>query len=1026
MRSFLGILLVGLALLIIAAPVGMTSRFTRSTPASPLETVAPRLPQELGVTISLEKTDAAQRGAMLDGITESGFGWVRQRFPWQAIEPEPGVFDWQPWDAIVDDVTARGLTLVAVLDGSPSWARAPEDAGNPLAPPAAQADFGRFARAFAQRYGQAVQFYQIWDEPNIRPHWGQGLVDAGEYAGLLREAAVQVRAADSDAVVLTAALAPNVEPGGENQSDLAYLDELYQAGAAPWFDVVAAQPYGFDLPPSDPADPQRLNFRRAELLRDVMVRHGDAQTALWISAYGWHSPLDSQATATSPWQSVDEATQAAWAVDAAEWARGRWPWLGGLAWATWQPSEAADDPRWGFALITPQGAGRPVLAALQGWTQQAPVLTPGQWPLSAPAIAAEGGWRLTDQAADPPHGAAAGNNRLIVPFQGAGLALRVQRGPYWGYFDVTVDGQPAPSLPKDDEGRAILVLHDPLAGEETVTLAGDLPDGPHVAEIVATGGWDQWPLLGIDVLPQASEPSASRLPWLLAAAGLIMATVGGIGVVLSRRPSTRSGVGRPIRRTLERTQQLRPALRFGLLALAVVAAGLAPGWLQLPAIGALVVIFVIFPETGPALLAFLAPLFLVRVDVLGRPVNPVEAVAWLAVLAFGARWALIGISSRGRPGRSPAKDGAGNDGAAASAPALRSADARPTFQFMPMDWPVIAVVGVAAVAVLAAQNVGVALHEFRTVIVAGVLAYGLVRLGPGSPQESGHFDPWPVTWGLGLGAATVAGWGIVQAISGSQVIAAEGVLRVRGPYGSPNNLALYLDHVLPILIAVAFFARHRGRRIAAGLLSLIVLAGLVLTFSRGALLLGLPAALLFLGLVAGGRWRWVALGLLAVGMVLLLPLFRTERFAGLLDLQGGTGFFRLQLWRGAWNMIADHPWWGVGLDNFLYAYRTRYVTPAGWQELNLSHPHNIALDFWTRLGVFGVIAGAWLFIAAFWQGWRGLERLSDDRRAVLMGLLASLVAVLAHGLIDNSVFLVDLMVAFMLSLGMVGRLSHDL
>ncbi len=106
--------------------------------------------------------------------------------------------------------------------------------------------------------------------------------------------------------------------------------------------------------------------------------------------------------------------------------------------------------------------------------------------------------------------------------------------------------------------------------------------------------------------------------------------------------------------------------------------------------------------------------------------------------------------------------------------------------------------------------------------------------------------------------------------------------------------------------------------------------------------------------------------------MLLLPLFRTERFAGLLDLQGGTSFFRLQLWRGAWNMIRDHPWLGVGLDNFLYAYRTRYVLPAGWQELNLSHPHNILLDFWTRLGVLGVIAGTWLFGAAFWQGCRAL------------------------------------------------------
>ena len=153
----------------------------------------------------------------------SGFGWVRQRFPWDAIEPEPGMFAWQPWDAIVEDVTQRNLTLVAVLDGSPGWARAPEDAGNPLAPPQQRADLGRFAEAFAKRYGQVLRFYQVWDEPNIQPHWGQGLVDAAEYAGLLREAAVQLRAADPDAAILAAALAPNSEPGGLNQSDITLL-----------------------------------------------------------------------------------------------------------------------------------------------------------------------------------------------------------------------------------------------------------------------------------------------------------------------------------------------------------------------------------------------------------------------------------------------------------------------------------------------------------------------------------------------------------------------------------------------------------------------------------------------------------------------------------------------------------------------------------------------------------------------------------------------------------------------------------
>ena len=132
-------------------------------------------------------------------------------------------------------------------------------------------------------------------------------------------------------------------------------------------------------------------------------------------------------------------------------------------------------------------------------------------------------------------------------------------------------------------------------------------------------------------------------------------------------------------------------------------------------------------------------------------------------------------------------------------------------------------------------------------------------------------------------------------------------------------------------------------------------AACVVTYSKGALLLGLPVGVATV-LLAGAwrsrsRWPIWTLGALFFGGVLgLLGLTRTPRFADLTNLTGGTGFFRIKLWQGAWHMALDHPWLGVGPDNFLYAYRTRYVLPSAWQELNLSHPHNLILDLATRWG----------------------------------------------------------------------------
>ena len=193
------------------------------------------------------------------------------------------------------------------------------------------------------------------------------------------------------------------------------------------------------------------------------------------------------------------------------------------------------------------------------------------------------------------------------------------------------------------------------------------------------------------------------------------------------------------------------------------------------------------------------------------------------------------------------------------------------------------------------------------------------------------------------------------------------------------------------------------------------------------LLLGLPAAILLIGVMRGGRVLWIALGALAAAALGVLPFFGAERFGSMLDLSAGTGFFRLRLWQSAWAMLRDHPWLGVGLDNFLYQYRTRYILPDAWQEPNLSHPHNLVLDFGTRLGVGGILVLLWLQVAFWSLAWRLYRRQAEgEARLLILGLMASMAAALAHGLLDNSFFLVDLAFIFFLTIGVIGKLANDM
>jgi O-antigen ligase len=120
-------------------------------------------------------------------------------------------------------------------------------------------------------------------------------------------------------------------------------------------------------------------------------------------------------------------------------------------------------------------------------------------------------------------------------------------------------------------------------------------------------------------------------------------------------------------------------------------------------------------------------------------------------------------------------------------------------------------------------------------------------------------------------------------------------------------------------------------------------------------------------------------------------------------------------------MMLDHPWLGVGPDNFLYAYRTQYILPAAWQEPNLNHPHSWLLDWWTRLGLVGMVLGLRWWVTGLRANWQRLRLTPLDAppshhldAALWLGVLAAIAAALSHGLIDLSYAVPDLMLVWVL------------
>ncbi|MCG3209211.1 MAG: hypothetical protein FOGNACKC_02832 [Anaerolineae bacterium] len=981
----------------------------RSQPPQPANFLA--ADKGYGVTIDLTRYDDDATDRTLAAMRANGLTWLRLPVDWATVEPEPGRFNWRNLDRVIA-AAAPTFKLIVVLQTPPEWAR---PAGStPTTPPVNFSDFGRFAGEVAARYGDRLDFYQIWHEPNLSANWGDRYVDAAAYANLLREAALNIRAADPTAAILTAALAATTEANPLNLSELAYLDRLYQANAAGWFDVVAVQPYGLWTKPLDAPAPDQPNFRRVELLRQVMLAHNDADTPVWATAFGWVALPANWAGQPSPWSNDLPSVQTNRTAQAIDYARANWPWLGPMLAVRWDAAGlAADDPARGFALTqTP-----PLLDVFRAAADRQKTTTPGRYPADHLTGHYSPGWRFAGGRADIPRAAP---RMLTLFFEGTRLDLRLARGLFRGYLWVKIDDQPANALPRDEQGRSYVVLYDPLAAEAEVTLARHLSPGRHTAVIEADGGWEQWAILGWSV---ATEPDTRTAQTGLALAALLAAASGGglLALAIRRRSQLAPAAARLVAGTLRVTQsaQTMPAAAGLALALALAALlYLLPGWPALLLLGLLAVGLLFRPDLGLALTAFASFFYLTPINLRVASFSPVELA--LALTAAGTIFQLL----------------------LAQFPIQNSKFKISAFRLPPssFDMAALALVALGLLSTLAAGQFAVALREWRTVVFDPVIFYFLIRLNFGlAAIENKRGDAPPSLRPAALVDAFVAG-AVLQATIAlalyfftNRSIDAEGVHRALGlGYGSPNNLALALGRAWPLLLAVALLpgaALWRRALYAAGL-ALTSLA-LLLTFSKGALLLGLPAGLLALLLLAafrGRRVNWLKLGGALLGAALLfglalIPFARTERFRTTFSFEAGsTAFFRVKLWQASLQMLADHWPLGVGPDNFLYQYRTRYILPEAWQEPDLNHPHNWLLDFGTRLGVGGLVIIFWLQ-AVYWQvAWRLYRRQASP---LLLGLMASMVIFLTHGLVDNSYFLVDLALAFFLNAGLVQSLAAE-
>lgn len=225
--------------------------------------------------------------------------------------------------------------------------------------------------------------------------------------------------------------------------------------------------------------------------------------------------------------------------------------------------------------------------------------------------------------------------------------------------------------------------------------------------------------------------------------------------------------------------------------------------------------------------------------------------------------------------------------------------------------------------------------------------------------------------------------------------------------------------VAPILVLGFHFLRKiesKFLKILYYLLFASILLALYLSKSYGAWL-GLFAALVFLWLqvkLPRKRMKYLLI-FTALATVVIFAQARSDKFGRLFEFGFRTSSStRSEIWQTAVLIIKEHPLLGVGLGNFEAVYR-EYIPRVAFPPLEwlVVKPHNLYLNLWIEMGLLGLGSFIYLIVLFFRQGARSLDR------PVTKYLLAAMIVLLVHGLVDTPYFKNDLSVLFWVLIAIV-------
>jgi len=338
---------------------------------------------------------------------------------------------------------------------------------------------------------------------------------------------------------------------------------------------------------------------------------------------------------------------------------------------------------------------------------------------------------------------------------------------------------------------------------------------------------------------------------------------------------------------------------------------------------------------------------------------------------------------------------------------------RPQLLWPPICWAVVAFTAYAIVRYFTADIEYVARQELIRILVYAFLFFAI--LNNLYRQESAQV----ICCTLVFLAMAISFYAVYQFLTHSDRVwyfPVRADFGASGTYLSRNHLGGFLEMILPLGLAYTLTSRLKPLvKILLGYASLVILAGIGVTISRGTYASTALAMLLFFAvLLLRRKYRLPSLVLLvalvAAGAYFLPRSLPVQRRLKLLFEGGGRveEDTRAILWRTAIQVWQENRWWGVGPAHYDYRFRQFRTSEV---QLRPGWAHNDYLNALAEWGIVGttLVASAWILLGlGVLKTWRAVgnapTNLGDQRNsnkfALVLGASVGLTAILTHSAVD--------------------------